>query len=86
MRAAAAKTRHAAAAALSKPKPNASNQMKVLEFIRLRSFEDPFILANERWQFVTVKRDDGAEDIGVYRFATDLCHDYADFRAHFNLA
>jgi hypothetical protein len=60
--------------------------MKVLEYLRPRSFEEPFILANERWQFVTVKRDDGQEDIGVYRFATDLCHDYADFRKLFNLA
>ena len=40
----------------------------------------------EKWQFVTVKRADGAEDIGVYRFSTDLCHDYSDFRAHFNLS
>jgi hypothetical protein len=86
MRAAAAKMHPAAAAVLSKPKPNASNQMKLAEFIRLRSFEDPFILADERWQFVTVKRDDGQEDIGVYRFSTDLCYDYSDFRAHFNLS
>jgi hypothetical protein len=40
----------------------------------------------ERWQFVTVRRADGREDIGVYRFSTDLCYDYADFRALFNLA
>ena len=60
--------------------------MKLVEFLRLRAFEDPFILANERWQFVTVKRSDGQEDIGVYRFATDLCYDYSDFRAHFNLS
>jgi hypothetical protein len=40
----------------------------------------------EKWQFVTVKRADGAEDIGVYRFSTDLCHEYADFRKLFNLA
>jgi hypothetical protein len=86
MRAAVVKTHRAAVAALSKPKPNASNQMKVLEYLRPRSFEDPFILANERWQFVTVKRADGQEDIGVYRFATDLCYDYVDFRALFNLA
>ena len=51
----------------------------------MRAFEDPFVLANERWQFVTVRRPDGAEDIGVYRFSTDLCYDYADFRALFNL-
>jgi hypothetical protein len=86
MRAAAVRTLPAAAAALSKPKPNASNQMKIAEFIRLRSFEEPFILSGERWQFVTVKRADGAEDIGVYRFSTDLCYDYADFRKLFNLA
>jgi hypothetical protein len=60
--------------------------MKLVEFLRMRAFEDPFVLANERWQFVTVRRPDGAEDIGVYRFSTDLCYDYADFRAQFNLA
>jgi hypothetical protein len=60
--------------------------MKLVEFLRARAFEDPFILSGERWQFVTVRRADGAEDIGVYRFSTDLCHEYADFRAMFNLA
>jgi len=60
--------------------------MKIAEFLRLRAFEDPFMLSGEKWQFVTVRRADGHEDIGVYRFATDLCHDYADFRAMFNLA
>ena len=60
--------------------------MKLVEFLRARAFEDPFTLSGERWQFVTVKRADGAEDIGVYRFSTDLCYDYADFRALFNLA
>jgi hypothetical protein len=60
--------------------------MRVVEFLRARAFEEPFILSGERWQFVTVKRADGQEDIGVYRFATDLCHEYADFRALFNLA
>jgi hypothetical protein len=44
------------------------------------------MLSGERWQFVTIRRADGAEDIGVYRFATDLCYDYADFRALFNLS
>jgi hypothetical protein len=60
--------------------------MKVLEYLRPRAFEEPFILSGERWQYVTVKRSDGQEDIGVYRFATDLCYDYSDFRALFNLA
>ena len=60
--------------------------MKLQEFLRLRAFEDPFILSGEKWQFVTVKRDDGAEDIGVYHFATDLCYNYADFRKAYNLA
>ena len=60
--------------------------MKLQQFIRLRSFEEPFVLSGEKWQFVTVKRDDGAEDIGVYRFSTDLCHDYLDFRKAYNLA
>jgi hypothetical protein len=54
--------------------------------LRARAFEDPFTMHSERWQFVTVRRADGAEDIGVYRFATDLCYDYSDFRALFNLA
>ena len=60
--------------------------MKLQEFIRLRAFEDPFVLSEEKWQFVTVKRDDGAEDIGVYRFSTDLAYNYADFRKAYNLA
>ena len=60
--------------------------MRLQEFLRLRAFEDPFVLSGEKWQFVTVKRDDGAEDIGVYRFATDLCYNYSDFRKAYNLA
>ena len=60
--------------------------MKVLEYLRPRAFEDPFILSGEKWQYVTVRRADGHEDIGVYRFSTDLCHDYLDFRKLFNLA
>lgn len=59
--------------------------MKLVEFLRARAFEDPFLMHGEKWQFVTVRRADGAEDIGVYRFATDLCYDYSDFRALFNL-
>jgi hypothetical protein len=59
--------------------------VKLVEFLRARAFEDPFVLAGERWQYVTVRRPDGAEDIGVYRFSTDLCYDYADFRVLFNL-
>ena len=59
--------------------------MKLVEFLRTRAFEDPFTLSGERWQFVTIKRADGAEDVGVYRFSTELCYDYADFRALFNL-
>ena len=60
--------------------------MKLVEYLRPRSFEDPFILSGEKWQYVTVRLPDGREDIGVYRFSTDLCHDYADFRKLFNLA
>jgi hypothetical protein len=60
--------------------------MKLVEFLRARAFEEPFLMHGEKWQFVTIRRADGAEDIGVYRFSTDLCHDYVDFRAHFNLS
>jgi len=60
--------------------------MKIAEFLRLRAFEDPFMLSGEKWQFVTVRRADGAEDIGVYRFSTDLCHDYLAWREAFNLS
>jgi hypothetical protein len=68
------------------PKPNEQNIMRLVEFLRARAFEEPFLMHGEKWQFVTVRRADGAEDIGVYRFSTDLCHDYADFRKLFNLA
>ena len=60
--------------------------MKLVEYLRARAFEEPFVMHSERWQFVTVRRDDGHEDIGVYRFSTDLCYDYSDFRKLFNLA
>ena len=60
--------------------------MRLVEFLRARAFEDPFTMHSERWQYVTIRRADGQEDIGVYRFSTDLCYDYADFRAHFNLS
>lgn len=59
--------------------------MKTVEFIRLRSFEEPFILAGQKFQFVTVRNADGREDIGVYAFASDLCFDYGDFREAYNL-
>lgn len=59
--------------------------MKTVEFLRLRSFEDPFILHGQRFQFVTVRNADGREDIGVYAFAQDLCFDYSDFREAHNL-
>ena len=59
--------------------------MKLVEYLRARAFEDPFVMHSEKWQFVTVRLPDGREDIGVYRFATDLCYDYSDFRALFNL-
>lgn len=65
---------------------NASNRMKLVEFLRARAFEEPFTMYGERWQYVTVLRADGADDIGIYRFSTDLCYDYSDFRALFNLA
>lgn len=60
--------------------------MKVLEYIRPRSFEEPFQMDGEKWQYVNVRLPDGREDIGVYRFSTDLCYDYTDFRKLFNLA
>ena len=60
--------------------------MRLVEYLRPRAFEDPFLMNADKWQYVTVRRSDGEEDIGVYRFATDLCYDYADFRKLFNLA
>ena len=66
--------------------PTNKNIMRLVEFLRARAFEEPFTMHSERWQFVTVRRADGQEDIGVYRFSTDLCYDYSDFRAHFNLS
>lgn len=59
--------------------------MRLVEYLRARAFEEPFIMHGERWQYVNVRLPDGREDIGVYRFATDLCYDYSDFRALFNL-
>ena len=55
-------------------------------FLRLRQFEEPFQLSGERWLFVTVENERGEPDIGVYRFASDLCFDYMDWRRLFNLS
>lgn len=55
-------------------------------FLRLRQFEEPFTLAGERWLFVTVENELGEPDVGVYRYASDLCFDYMDWRRLFNLS
>ena len=88
MHTAAAKTRHAAVVALSKPKPNEQNTMSnipLVPFLRLRECEEPFVMHGRRWLFVTCLRADGFPDIGVYSFDTDLCHDYLAWREAFNL-
>jgi hypothetical protein len=43
------------------------------------------VMCGERWLFVTCLRADGMPDIGVYRFSTDLTHDYLAWREAFNL-
>ena len=57
----------------------------LVPFLRLRDCEESFVMCGERWLFVTCLRADGMPDIGVYRFSTDLTHDYLAWREAFNL-
>jgi hypothetical protein len=59
--------------------------LPLVPFLRLRECEEPFVMCGERWLFVTCLRADGMPDIGVYRFSTDLVHDYLAWREAFNL-
>lgn len=59
--------------------------LPLVPFLRLRECEEPFVMCGERWLFVTCLRADGMPDIGVYRFSTDLTHDYMAWREAFNL-
>ena len=60
--------------------PFAMSTLPLVEFVRTRPGEDPFILGSQRYQFVTVRNATGAIDIGVYCFSTDLCYDYLAWR------
>jgi ppGpp synthetase/RelA/SpoT-type nucleotidyltranferase len=50
--------------------------MKIVEYIRDRAGEEPFLLGEKKYQFVTALYPDGKEDIGVYVFGNDMVLDY----------
>lgn len=59
--------------------------MQVVEYLKQMSGEKPFVLNNIKWEYCWCKYPSGKKDIGVYRFDHDICYDYNDFRAAFNL-
>jgi len=50
--------------------------MKIVEYVRDRAGEEPFLLGEKKYQFVTARYPNGKEDIGVYVFGNDLVLDY----------
>ena len=50
--------------------------MKIVECVRDRAGEEPFLLGEKKYQFVTALYPDGKEDIGVYVFGNDMVLDY----------
>jgi ppGpp synthetase/RelA/SpoT-type nucleotidyltranferase len=50
--------------------------MKIVEYVRDRAGEEPFLLGEKKYQFVTALYPDGKEDIGVYVFGNDMVLDY----------
>lgn len=50
--------------------------MKIVEYVRDRAGEEPFLLGDKKYQFVTALYPDGKEDIGVYVFGNDMVLDY----------
>jgi hypothetical protein len=51
-----------------------------VEYVSQRSYEDPFVLNGQRWQYVNVKNSRGQLDICVYSFGEDRCYNYAVWR------
>jgi hypothetical protein len=52
-----------------------------VEYVSQRSYEDPFELNGQRWQYVNVKNSRGQLDIGVYSFSEDRCYNYSVWRS-----
>ena len=48
----------------------------IVEYISDRAGEDPFVLGDKKYQFVTALYPSGKKDIGVYVFGNDMVLDY----------
>lgn len=51
-----------------------------VEYFGERGDENPFMLQDQKWQFVNAKYPDGSIDLGVYAFAGDVVYSYVSWR------
>jgi len=61
------------------------SQHDTVEYLSDRKGEEPFMMGDEKWQFVNAKYPDGKVDIGVYRFGHDLVYDYSKWMEEYNI-
>jgi hypothetical protein len=61
------------------------NNPLYVEYVADRRGEEPFMMGDKKYQFVTAKYPNGKKDIGVYAFAGDIVYGYQAFRQMHNL-
>jgi len=61
------------------------NNAPYVEYYKDMSGEEPFMLGNNKYQYVWAIYPSGKKDIGVYAFGQDLVYDYEVFRKMHNI-
>jgi hypothetical protein len=61
------------------------NNPLYVEYISERPGEEPFMMGDQKFQFVNAKYPNGKKDIGVYAFSGDIVYGYQAFRQMHNL-
>ena len=61
------------------------NNSPYVEYYKDMSGEEPFMLGNNKYQYVWAIYPSGKKDIGVYAFGQDLVYDYQVFRQMHNI-
>ena len=56
-----------------------------VEYVSEMRDEEPFMMGNQKFQFVNAKYPDGKTDIGVYAFSGDVVYAYDAFRKMYNI-
>lgn len=56
-----------------------------VEYVSQRPGEQPFMMGNQKFEYVNAKYPNNKIDIGVYAFAGDICYSYNAFREMYNI-